>query len=186
VRVFSTKTSFEYHLLHEHDSFTEAERIFLLRSQKRPSLFPFLYCHFCDTPEELDLRSVENLYEIRDDTYVYLEKSEKLQKHIGNHLRDLSMYALLELDSDSVESCSDSVGQVSHGRSDNLSYILLIKDVIDETGSTQWPVDDSYDAAIHDVPERYEVDWDHVPKIPYTAEDDPNLVKLAQGQGSDH
>ena len=138
----------------------------------------------------MDLRNIHNLYEIADDTYVYLDRSERLQKHIGFHLRNLSMLALLEPSRDSLDSLiytiSDSVIQE---RSDNLSYVSL--NFEDMRGrlqqfESQFPVDETYESASHDVPELVkEVDWtplwEYI-KLSTTGpltEDDPGLASFS-------
>jgi len=126
VLVFSTEEKFKDHLLRDHDDpVTQHQVHFLIDTHKRPSLFPFLWCPFCNTPDELDLRNIKDLYKINRDTYIHLARSERLQKHISIHLLNLSTLAWLVSDGD----CEDSVGygptdsnSAYRGRSENLSH----------------------------------------------------------------
>ena len=125
-RVFSSEKEFTTHLLQDHiDSFTEPQLPFLIARGKRPSLFPFTACPFCETPE-LDLRNIKNLYSMTGNKFDHLEKSEQLQKHIGIHLQNFSLLAFLEPDenNDATEIDTDK-GSKQQQSGSNLSDITL-------------------------------------------------------------
>jgi tetratricopeptide (TPR) repeat protein len=175
VLIFSTEEEFKHHLLRDHsESVTERLIPFLIDTQKRPSLFPFKYCPFGDTPDGLDLRKIEDLYKVDDDKYIHLERSERLQKHIALHLRNLSTLAWLESNDDCADSVGDTtVSKWSRGkRSDNLSYIST--NVCDEVKSSQFPTDKSYDRVSHEVPGLdNEVNWALVREQSFPLENSP-------------
>lgn len=149
---------------------------FLIETQKRPSLFPFVNCPLCDTPPELDLERIKNLYEIVDDSYIHLESSHRLQKHIATHLRDLSLLALLESQNDCVHSLSPTI-------SDSRSRERDIDDVQDENKSNECSMDDSFDITIHNIPELEEEEkWDYMPSSisNILPEKDPKLLSFVE------
>jgi hypothetical protein len=178
------------HLLRDHaNSLTQSQVRSFIDTQKRPSLFPFLHCPFCYTPAELDLRGIKDLYEVKHDTYVHVERSEGLQKHIATHLRNLSMLAWLEPEDGGGSFSHTTVSNSGYReRSENLSYITLdFEDSQGDNESGRFPVDESYDSTIHWVPELVkDVDWGPVQKRKMVSgdsalpEDDPRLRSFVE------
>lgn len=164
VRVFSSKETFTNHLLSDHDCFEEAQVPFLLASGIHPSLFPFLVCPFCNTPD-LDLRDVQNLYEIANDTYVHLENSTQLQKHVGVHLRNFSLLALPDPDEENEDAVSDILNVDSEHRR---SFVVPSSGSLDsEAASSDFGYDRFEDETFHQsdiiIPDTNEdVQWDSI------------------------
>lgn len=86
---------------------------------KHQSLFPFKVCPFCKDPE-LDLRNL-NLYEMKDNKYEHLEVSCKLQKHIGLHIQNFSLWAFLEADDEDDDQRSNATKTVSEREESDFS-----------------------------------------------------------------
>jgi len=119
VKVFPSESEFKEHLQFDHDDLFEKSQLpFLVARGKRQSLFPFKVCPFCNHPE-LDLRNL-NVYEMKDNKYKHLEESNKLQKHIGLHIQNFSLWAFLEPDDEDNDETRDAITTVSErDRSDS-------------------------------------------------------------------
>jgi hypothetical protein len=95
LRGFSSENAFIVHLRQIHaGSFTESQLPFMVARAKRPSLYPFKKCPFCKTLEQ-DLSDVDDLYDLNG-MKNRLETETKLQKHIGRHIQNFSLYAFLD------------------------------------------------------------------------------------------
>ena len=124
VKIFSSIEEFTNHLRKTHvDSFIESQLAFLIIRAKRPSLFPFKLCPFCQDPK-LDLRNIEHLPQITNKEAESLQKSTELQKHIGLHLQNFSLLAFLEENEEDEDQESDAMN-VSDYRGSTLSSVLL-------------------------------------------------------------
>jgi hypothetical protein len=97
--VFHTEADFIIHIKNDHPaSCTEINMPFLVARAQRPTLYPFTSCPFCETSEPLKMGMDEGV-----------EKERELQKHIGIHLQNFSLFALLESeDDDSTEVVSNT------------------------------------------------------------------------------
>jgi hypothetical protein len=189
--VFPSEESFTEHLIHDHDNaFTPAQVSFLAARGKRPTLFPFTLCPFCQTTE-LDLRDVATAFDINANEN-NLEKARELQKHIGIHLQNMAFLAFLDTEEEKENQDVDTENASRKSVSDILSFgnesdlgstgseIARIKqedvDVEprqktfeDEDGSHAWPSDDEN-----------EVEWDFLSFSPIAPEDDPKLATFVE------
>jgi hypothetical protein len=87
--VFFTEKGFTSHTQKEHPGAIARNADYYIARARRPSLYPFAKCPFCQTPDlTLEKSNVLN--------YHFVETSKKLQKHIGIHLQNSSLWALLD------------------------------------------------------------------------------------------
>lgn len=186
MRIFSSMERFRKHLLSDHNSFGEAQLPFLMVSGKHPSLFPFLICPFCNTPD-LDLRAIENLYEMTDDTYMHLEKSQKLQKHIGVHVLNFSLLALLEAEQEIDDMVSDVMNVESERRRSLSNVSSAARDSRDGLSDSEYVEFEEtlpFNQTSILVPElEDEVQWDSIPKsedAEVLPADDPKLATFVE------
>jgi hypothetical protein len=137
----------------------------LITSAKRPSKFIFISCPFCETT----LEDIEKQFESQ---HIDLTPSEELQKHIGQHLQKISIFALLE--PDETNGSIDSDTSKRQGSRSTLQSSCL------EIGFSEVNVEDSYvQANVDDVPELdKEVSWDRPILVP--PENDPILAEFAK------
>jgi hypothetical protein len=158
LQVFRSPNSFIDHLRREHETtFTESHLSFLVARAKRPSLFPFTECPFCRVPE-FDLSHVENVYKITGTEYEYLSKEIQLQKHIGNHIQNFSLYAFLQTNGEDDDWGSQVMATGMSGS--RLESVEL--DFEDEPSErTAEVIETSVPELVPELDS--EIQWDHVP-----------------------
>lgn len=179
IQVFRSEDEFSNHLHTIHDgSFTEFHLPFLMARGKRPSLFPFKTCPFCKTPE-FDISKIDDVYKMIGNEHEYLKISKELQKHIGIHLRNLSMWALLEPEEKEEEMDTNTVEVQSSGSKLSSIALEFDEELIqrESQGLSEQEVMNS------DVPQlEIEVEWD-VKQI-ISPDQDPVLATFREKQFS--
>jgi hypothetical protein len=122
ILIFPNQKEFATHVQITHPTlFSPANIDFFISRARRPSLYPFTRCPFCETPDELKLEKPIVA------TYGHIEASKELQKHIGVHLQNFALLAFLDEDEkEDIRSNASNAQRAEGGRShSDLSSIEL-------------------------------------------------------------
>jgi hypothetical protein len=89
-QVFDEQTMFENHMELSHPgTYSSSQLPMLIETMRRPATEVFEYCPLCNYVPEIQQTSVGDRK-----TPVYVEKANKLYKHIATHLEGLALFSL--------------------------------------------------------------------------------------------
>jgi hypothetical protein len=176
IAIFHTEEGFVTHLEDIHPtSFTDITLPFLVARARHPSLYPFTECPFCNTKESeaLELEKPNQV------TYHYASRSKNLQKHIGIHLQNFALFALLESDEkEDAEANSDKLKVEAAQSGSNLSSIGL--DFVESGSPTDLARHHTGDEFVQmeQVPElEKEVIWSEVDIVGFTGLEKDDILE---------
>lgn len=120
VRTFSSATGLREHFLEEHRGlFEESQLPFLVERGKYESLIPYDNCPFCHCTLKDMEKNISKGIDHHEPVHIL---SQRLQKHIGDHIRNFSFFAFLEnQERDDVPKSDQMTAQKSepHSESDS-------------------------------------------------------------------